>query len=169
MQVRNTSVLLVATLLSGFWTSGALAATDLETLETECSGDLGGVVTGDSCEVTTIVELPYAEMIRPSGKSGLGWTAVGVIVQTTVDVYGIEESTEESEVSVFVAGNPSLPGCGASNNQPKKCVDHFETSVEEITVYSWVFDTSSTSEEVVVTGCLNPAGRNMGMHLQCSR
>ncbi len=158
--------------LSSLVSSFSLAASDMAELESDCVAELGGEFLGTACEVTTVVQTPYSEMIRPSGKSGLGWTAVGVTIETTVDTYAIdvEESEEEAEVQVFVAGNPNLPGCNASGSQPKKCYDHYETEITTITVYtySWLFDSSETTTEVVVTGCLNPGGRNMGMHKQCA-
>ncbi|MDP1930731.1 MAG: hypothetical protein Q8L60_04680 [Gammaproteobacteria bacterium] len=114
--------------------------------------------------MTTVTESPYAEMVRPSGKSGLGWTAVGVVVETTIETYGIE--TEETEIQVFVpAGTPNFNGCDTSGSKPQKCFDHYKT--ETVETSSWVsVDVFSTAMKVA-TGCFNPGGHNMGSHKHC--
>lgn len=153
----------------------SLAAVDLYELENECL-DMDGEYLVDSCVITTVVETPYSQMVKPSGKSGLGWTAIGVTVETTVDTYSVDVTSEEVEVTgeiqVFVAGDMSEPGCKKSSGQPQKCFDHYKTKTvtEMLTVYSysWLEESSVTTTKVVVTGCLNPGRHNMGMHKQCA-
>ena len=158
---------LFAQLRSGaFITAIILAASGVQadTLADDCEA-LGGEVNGSGeCTVTTVTETPFSEIIRDAGKSGLGWTSVGVVVETTIETYEAVTSIEETEV--FVEGDPTLPGCTSSTNTPKKCSDHYDTKEVEVSV--WELSDSETSSDTVVTGCLNPGGRNMGMHKHCA-
>lgn len=138
------------------------ASAQVASLESQCA-DLDGVIADSECVVTTIEVEDYAIPVRLAGKSGLAWTSVGVVETITIDTYTIVESV--SEQLVYVPGNPSLPGCKSSGNQPKKCSDHYET--QEVVSYSWEFASTESYENVVPTGCLNPAGKNMGFHKQC--
>lgn len=162
--MSRVALQVAAVLLGSVVSVTSQAAVDLADLEAECVLDLGGEFLGETCEVTTVVETPFTQLVKPSGKSGLGWSAIGVIIETTVDTSVIEEST--SNFSEFVAGDMSLPGCQASQGQPKKCFDHYVTKT--LTVYSWLLESSDTTTAVVVTGCLNPGGQNMGMHKHCA-
>jgi hypothetical protein len=143
----------------------AFASTSLyaNTLSEECQA-MGGEVVGSTCVVVTVDTAPFSEIIRDAGKSGLGWTAAGNIVTTTTEIFEIVESV--SAESAFIAGNPNLPGCQSSKNQPKKCNDHW-TDAGEVTQEWELFFTDSTDEKII-TACYNPGGRNMGMHKHCA-
>lgn len=128
--------------------------------------DIDGSIDDDGfCVVIDVEQEPFARMVRAAGVSGLGWTVVGLATTTTVTMYELEYTTG-GETEVFVEGDPTLPGCNASSNQPKKCSDHYET-VTGADTYAWleIFRESNTAYEN--TSCMNPANKDMGHHRQC--
>jgi hypothetical protein len=134
-----------------------------DTLADECV-ELGGDFYSPYCTVITSTEIPFSTMVRPSGNSGRGWTVSGVDVEYQKDIYVIDQKTEEQEI--LIKGDPTLPGCGASGETPKKCRDHYET--KEVTVDYWRLKETNSWTEQTITGCFNPGGRNMGTHQHCA-
>jgi len=156
---HRRSVVLTTVILTAFSFSAAQA----DTLADQCAA-LGGEEEGALCIVVTEEVTPFANIIRDAGKSGLGWTSVGNVIVTTTDTYEVVISSEVTEV--FVAGDPTLPGCKSSGSQPKKCADHYETQTVE--TEAWELLDSISDSVTVVTGCFNPGGRNMGTHKHCA-
>ncbi|MDT8399504.1 MAG: hypothetical protein RQ899_12885 [Pseudomonadales bacterium] len=179
--IKILSGSLLTGMLFAFGLSPTLVLADLtavtEDLDTQCVEELGGEVVGLECEITLVTEVPFANMVLPSGKSGLGWTALGMDIETMVTVYGIESSTVITgptmiTQSVFVAGDMSLPGCSTSGNKPQKCFDHYkdvEVTIpgSEVTTYFWELSGVTATYTKVYTGCLNPGGKDLVDHKHC--
>jgi hypothetical protein len=134
-----------------------------DTLSDECF-ELGGEYDEPYCTVITETETPFSIMTRPAGDSGLGWTAIGIDVEHTTDIYIIDSEIEEQ--SVWVEGDPSASGCDASGDKPKKCTGYWKN--DDVEVFFWTLDETSTWTERTMTACYNPGDRLMGDHKHCA-